>query len=370
MFTRFKNFFSRHRNKFITGGILVGGVVLFSKYAQKVKEWQEKEAKEFLERARKQQHYDSIEKTCNLTAMTLASTLKEVIIKLIKSEELIQKLQSGVKNRVEVWEELKILAFSKLVILLYAHAILTVTLRIQLNLIGGYMFRYTTDDSEENKITSNMQEKYLGLCQFFIEEGIHKLCDVIKEKVKVVLEKKSLKEKLSLKDIEQIFWAVQTSISNDDRDPCKSLPDYVLPNDLRRILYVPDLSVFDNIIVETHDILESEEIIHLIKSCISHGFCYVTDKISQYYKENDSLKQKTDFANPVPTTSSSLDANYVLNLNAVTIPMAKIIPLVNGFVQNQTKKDDVPHAWIQQLILMDSLKVMGANIYETFSSKK
>jgi hypothetical protein len=51
------------------------------------------------------------------------------------------------------------------------------------------------------------------------------------------------------------------------------------------------------------------------------------------------------------------------------MPMAKLIPLVNGLIQNQTGHGGGPDPWIQQLILDDKLKLLGANVYEAFSNK-
>lgn len=379
MFSRIKNFLTRHKQKFIIGGIFVGGAFLLSNYVEKlVREWQERETKELLERARKQQHYESIERTCNQTALTMAPNLRDTISKLLKTDDYINQLKLGASNKVVIWEKLKILAFTKISTLVYASSLLIVTLRIQLNLIGGYMFQDTARESKEIKITSGVQEKYLGLCQFFMEEGAKKLCALIEENVYLVLEDKSLKEKLTIQDIEQIFWAIQSSISNKAQNPCKSLADYMLPNSYKKDSCGSNSSVFDNIIVETMDLLESEEIIHLTESCISCGFSYVTDQLAEYFYSSNLHQNNGDNINlhPVPATSSTPDvlisakpAYDLVNLNMATIPMAKIIPIVNGLMQSHSNKDDILHSWIQLLILMDSLKTMGANIYETFSNK-
>lgn len=379
MFDKVRNFLSRHRNKFIFGGVFIGGTILLSNYAKKyLRDWQERETKELLERARKQQHYDSVERTCNETALTMTPNLKNLICKHLKTDDLVQQLKLGTSDKLKLWDELKVLAFSKLTVLVYSSSLLIVILRIQLNVIGGYMF--CDRELDKSRITSNIQEKYLGMCQFFMEEGVLRLSKLIQEKVKIALQDMSLKGKLSIQDIELIFWVIQSSVGMDKRDPCKSLSTYILPDSCKKDTNFSKAQILDKIIIETNDLLESEEIIHITESCISRGFSFVVDQISDFFKEKayaEPPKGNNSYSNSNPTTSYTPDVlvpaksteNFV-NLNNIKIPLAKVIPIVNGLVQSHLSKDDVPHCLIQQLIFMDSLKVMGANIYETFSSKE
>ncbi|KAK6641248.1 hypothetical protein RUM44_012957 [Polyplax serrata] len=376
MFARIKNYITTHKQKIIIGGALVSGAILLSKHVQKLlREWEEKETKELFERARKQQHYESVERTCNQTALTMAPKLWEIIFKLFKTEELISNLKTGAPNKIGIWGELKILAFAKLSALVYATSLLIVTLRIQLNLIGGYMFYDSTSESGDIKITSAIQEKYFGLCQFFMDDGAMKLCKFIEEKVKLVLQDIPLEKKLKIHDVEEIFWAIQTSISIDSRDPCKSFATYILPDSLQATGYGSNFPIFHNIIVETNDLLECDEITKLISSCISAGFSYVTDEIAEFFKKKtygdqcNKIESSSNQLSSTPEMNSATSSNNIDNLNNVAIPMAKLIPIVNGLMQSPSNKNDVPSTWIQQLIFMDSIKAMGANIYETFSSK-
>lgn len=50
---------------------------------------------------------------------------------------------------------------------------LVVTLKIQISIIGGHLYQ------DQNSISTDLQEKYLSLCQNFLELGIKKLSDII-----------------------------------------------------------------------------------------------------------------------------------------------------------------------------------------------
>lgn len=377
MFSRIRAFAYRHRRKFVVGGVLIGGAVFLSRYVQRaVREWQERETREMLERTRKQQHYESIERTCNQTALTLAPNLRDTVNKLLKTEELIAQLKNSTANKIGVWEKLKILSFTKISALVYSSSLLMVTLRIQLNLIGGYMFRDTIDEGAEAHVSSSLQEKYLCLCQFFVENGARRLCSLVEEKTKLVIQDRSLKEKLTLHDIEQIFFAIQSSISNDNRDPCKRLTDYIVPEDFFHDLPVSQRALLDTMILETKDLLESDEIVSLTNHCVNRGFSFVMDQIAEYFGAKETrVNNQSDFV-PVPGTSSMpdmvlpmKDQNNFTNVTKVSIPMAKVIPIINGLVQSNSNRIDLPLTWMQHLILMDVIKLMGANVYEAFSNK-
>lgn len=107
--SKFRDFFSRHRNKFIFGGVFITGSILLTKYAQqKLKDWQEREAREFLERSRKQQHFESTERTCNQTILSLISTLNESLAKVVNTEQIIADLRNNPENKIQLWENLKV----------------------------------------------------------------------------------------------------------------------------------------------------------------------------------------------------------------------------------------------------------------------
>lgn len=115
VFSKIKNFLHRHRNKFVVGGVLITSSVLLMRYAQqKLREWQEKEAKEFFERTRKQQHFESTERTCDQTILNLMTTLNEVLAKAVNTEEVVEELRKKPGNKVELWDRLKVCLECKL----------------------------------------------------------------------------------------------------------------------------------------------------------------------------------------------------------------------------------------------------------------
>lgn len=57
---------------------------------------------------------------------------------------------------------------------------LVTTLKIQMSIIGGYLYKDPNPGSTE---TVEMQEKYLGLCQNFLDLGVGKVIKIMEKEV-------------------------------------------------------------------------------------------------------------------------------------------------------------------------------------------
>lgn len=113
VFSKIGGFLRRNRNRFFVGGIIVTGSILLTRYAQqKLREWQRNETKEFFERTRKQQHFESTERTCNQTILSLVGALNEALSKAINTEDIVAELRNNPENKIELWEKLKVIYLS------------------------------------------------------------------------------------------------------------------------------------------------------------------------------------------------------------------------------------------------------------------
>ncbi|XP_043483118.1 peroxisomal biogenesis factor 3 [Leptopilina heterotoma] len=374
MFSRFRGFLNRHKRKFIVSGVVLGGFILITRYTQrKLREWQEKEVRELLERTRRSQHFESTERTCDQTILTLGTSVRNSVTKVLDTETIVNKLRNGCTDKVATWNHLKILAISRSAVIIYAHAMLVATLRIQLNLVGGYMFKASQNTNITEKADEITQQKYMSLCGYFMDEGIDKLCALIKEKVEEITASTSLRDKLTLRDLEQIYWSIMSLVSADSKtDPVKNLTNYMIPPSCEKD---EKNLILTKMINETLDLLESEEVENLIQTSIRSGFVLIIDHISEYFGDSNTRSNGvTKKALPLPGTSNGMEtiwtqkaADEFVDLNKIAMPMAKIIPIINGQVPDVPTSRDVPSDWLQRLTLNDKLKTLGANVYEAFS---
>uniref|UniRef100_A0A0V0G8T8 Peroxisomal biogenesis factor 3 n=1 Tax=Triatoma dimidiata TaxID=72491 RepID=A0A0V0G8T8_TRIDM len=365
MWSGMKTFVYRHKKKFLVGGIVISGAILASKYTQrKLIEWQEQEAKEFLMKTRKDQHFRSTERTCNQTICSLAETLRDTIAKITNTDDLLIKIRNGEGNKVLLWEDLKVQVFAQLSSLLYSGLMLVIVLRIQLNVIGGFMFKEKMDSQTYDIFSSTFQEHYLSLCHYFLNKGVKDICTLMEKHTRFVLENISLKQKLSLQDIEHIFWAIRSSLNNDPFDPLRNLPKYLLPPLFSNSIYKGVESEKMKLIVdETFDILDSEEVKSIADSCIKRAYSNVVDKIASTYYSVPSMNLNATYFGK----SSSPEDNDFKNITKISIPLARIVPVIHGLYKEPPEENEEFTPWIHQFLIMDNINMLGANLYDAFS---
>ncbi|KAM7358871.1 peroxisomal biogenesis factor 3 isoform 1-T3 [Cochliomyia hominivorax] len=385
MLNRLRDFLTRHRRKFVITGVVVGGTFIALKYAQKkLIEMQERQAREFLEKTRRLQHFDSTEKTCNQVIIGMGSELMQAILKECSTDELLSELRENPPNKLELWEEMKIVAFTRLTTFIYASSMLVVALRIQLNLLGGYLYNDTVTQmgaegksSKKPKIPDDLKQQYLSLIRYFLQDGgLSELIRLIRSKVIEVMKQLPLTKKLNLADMEQLFWSLQMAINSDpNTDPCSKMCKYLMPSQIQDL--TAGSCVLQKMFIETMDLLESDDASSLCSNNICRGFSLAVDAMAESISETVVLTQKSQGDkqnNNNNTTIASTDKTSLdmLNINSVQIALAKIIPIVSGLTSKgfdkSTRPQNLATSLITFYVVSERCKVLGANVYETFSS--
>lgn len=357
MFSRVRNFFYNHRRKFLFGGVFFGTLFVLARYARiKLREWQQKEVNELIERSRRRQHFESTEITCNQTVEMFSFNLRSAVTKSLDCEKIVNELRDGTADKISSWNMLKVLAISRTATIVYSYTMLVVSLRIQLNVLGGSIFKDSKipDNSPLSleKVDERMREKYLSLGEYFMTNGVQKLSLLIKEKVEEITSTYSLSDKINLRDIQHIYWAISSTLSTvDKRDPVKNFSSYMIAEDFIKN-NVSDRPLH-KLLEQTLDLFESQEVQDLMQNNLRSGFALLVDRISEYFNEKGN--------------EGPVKGDIFVNLNTVTMPMAKIIPILNGQVPENPTDQDLPSDWLQRLIRSEELKALGANIYEAFS---
>lgn len=376
MFTAIKDFFYRHRRKFITTGIVLGSGVFLIKIIQyKLREFQERQAKEIADRIKRMQHFESTERTCNQTIVRLSSTVSDKVLKNLSTEDILKKLRTSPDNKLELWEELKILAFARIVTLVYASSMLAVTLKTQINLLGGYLYIDTVVQNQK-QVTMDIQTIYLSMIQHFMGDGLDDLMETIRKNVALIMQRFSLKQQFTLADAETLFWSIQLSLSSDEFNPTKCIARYTLPKEINRN------DILGKMYNETLDVLESAEVNDVCLANVSSGFSSIVDKLAEYYAEAEPGQSE-------PSTSKSvLNVNSVSNINDIKISLAKLIPIINGITSKSLggglgngpagsgangfngfdphRSNDMMSSLITRFMQSEKLKTFGVNVYETF----
>lgn len=377
MLSRLRGFVSRHKKKFIVGGVVIAAGFTIRYAQRKFVEYQEKQVKEFLEKTRRLQHFESTEKTTDQAIINLTTGLCESILKNLDTESVLNELRTKSDKKLELWEELKILSFCRCTTFVYAISLLVASLRVQLNIIGGYLYKDTLQNTE--KITKEIQTVYsLVLIQHLMGHGLNQLTKVIRENVFRVMKSHSLKEKLMLSDVEQLFWSIQHSV---DKDINKNLVQFILPAEVH---HNQQDEILNKMLADSMDVFECGDFLDVCESSINNAFAVVIDKVADFYVEpaNGKNKLNDDESQPSPSTSRGTSENMVLNgnehvnINKISLPLAKLIPILNGLTgqipssnaadSSKSSKNLASSITILQS-LNQQLKTLGANVYEVYS---
>lgn len=369
----------RHRKKFIFAGLVVGGSFVALKYAQKkLIDMHERQTKEFMEKTRRIQHFESTESTCNQLIIGMGAELMEAILKECSTIELLEQLRGNPSNKIELWEEIKIIAFTRLTTFIYASSILVVSLRIQLNILGGYLYRDTitadeeTQPAKQEKINDELKQQYLLLIRYFLKEGgLSDLVRLIRSKVLAVIKPLPLSKRLSLADLEQLFWSLQMAINSDSNsDPCSKMCKYLLPSQLSD--YTQDRPQLQKMLNETMDLLESDDASSVCSNNISRGFSLAVDAIAESMSETLLAQKQTNEKQIENILQATTSSDQMTNINSIQIALAKIIPIVSGLTSKgfdySSRPQNLATSLITFYVVSEKSKVLGANVYETFSS--
>lgn len=245
------------------------------KYAQKkIMEMQEKEATEYIAQARRLFHFESNQRTCNMTVLSMLPPLREAITNQLNSESLTAILKTKPANKLEVWEDLKIISFTRTIVAVYSTCMLVVLLRVQLNIIGGYLY---LDNSVGKSATTpvappDIQQQYLSSIQHLLGDGLTELMSVVKRAVQNSLSGMSLKQSLSMLELEQQLSWIRAEVEAASERP---LTWYMLADDENALAdQACDLTEKDVITIrllnETRDMLDSPDFSVVLKPvCIA-----------------------------------------------------------------------------------------------------
>lgn len=284
----------------------------------------------------------------------------------MNTEQLTEQLRTKPANKLEIWEELKVMSFTRTMTAVYGCCILVVYLRVQLNILGGYMYldsqQSSVDDAGKTpslakiSITSDVQKRYLAQVQYIFDQGMDHLINDVHEAVRTVLVHYSLKSQVSSLMICDIINEIRRQMEyrreNGYHDTIlSSLGRYMLSEneDCSQTLAVTtDEITITRLNNETRDMIESSDFHTVMIVCLDSGFARLVDKLSEYFS---------------PTASSETVIKDV-RPSIATLPLAKVIPIVNGLVHNILS--DAPNPFLQDLLLKEQVKDFAANVYEAF----
>lgn len=422
---RIRDILARNRQRVMLTTLTIGGSILLYRYLRRrILSNQSRQMRDFMEKARRVQHFESTERTCNQMIIAINAEMLELINKKLDVKQLILKLRSNPDNKLDLWEEIKVLSVTRLTIIIYSSSIVTAMLRIQLNLLGGYLYRDVSENGNcSEKVNEQLKQRYLSILHRYMHcGGLDALIERVKEDVRNILKDIPLNRFLSLADIDHIFWNIQMSMNNNvGLNPCLKMCEYILSTKEQLENCPESNKLLESLVCETMDMIETEDTITL---CVINANCGFTMALKALAAEigdpfgqeksssegndhlsNDNVLDDDDFnrkntgsrvldeiklsgIGSLPNAKKPVHVEQIFSLvprniridddnldkinHTKQVALAKIIPLINSLTANGFDDTLLPETFITMLINnhinLEKGKVLGANVYETFST--
>jgi len=401
------SWWQRNRRRILVGGGLAASGVLLYKFAErKLDEFREAEAQETLKRARKQHHFDANQRTCNMTALSMATTLGDALKAKVDTDKLFHLLQAKPENKIQLWEEIKVLCFTRTMAAVYGTCLLVVTLRVQLNLLGGYMYLDAIEGHNHLGIvqkvpvaTQEVQQRYLSAIQHLVQNGLDDIIGRIDIAVREVVAPLSLKKELTVRDLLGIIMVIRDKVeSGESIHPTtgsttttghaicaptfQSLIDAALMPDLAApapssasdagaaasssAAPTPQPMTREDIIVtkmaaDTREVMATPDFASLLNLCLKIAFMRVGEQLGEHYAAASSPSLQP------PVAGASVENGKILPPAPPKLPLAKIVPWMSGLVNAVCSSP--PNMFMQELLLLEPLKQFSCNVYDAFSQE-
>ncbi|CAL8078198.1 unnamed protein product [Orchesella dallaii] len=396
MLGRLRNFVKNNWKKVLFGGI--GGYVfvgLTRLAANRYLTYQETRSRSLLRSIKKQQLFEMMEENYITTFRTWFELMKENIKRNLNAEKVTDMLKKGHGQKYENWMELKMVAFTNILSLVYGSAMLSLLIRIQVNVISGLLFKQMEevppgledfggagDGLGPRRITDDLQQKYMSLTRYLCTKGMDGLCSYIYETAHGVVSRLSLKQKFTVADVEQMFQIIKDQKLNEDSKkvgvqdwhPIKDAYRYMFSEELIKRYILPQEACIKTetdeekflrtVMCETHDLIEAEDAKTILQFLETLGLNHYLDKISEFLY---SFPQAVDSdASRISEEYGSTDPPLESELGEPAAPLAKLIPIMNAFIELETADDP----WANTLLTNESLRSFSANVYESYCSKQ
>lgn len=395
MFSRVRDFLYRHRRKFVIGGAIIGGVALISRYAErKLLEWHDQQTRILMEKQKKRQHYDNTHRTANVTIMSLSSSMKEAISLELDADALLQAVREQPQHKQSIWDQLKIVGFSRAISAVYVSSLVASAVRVQLMLLGGYSFGdLICSGHAGTPISQVLQQKYLAALHCLVEEGIPMLSQHITKAVTHIITGLPLMRPVTLCQLEAIFQEIRLTLAGEtiSQEGLHERKTNKLDPWSRYVLHAPvspegDSSedrVLYNMLIETIDILDSEDFCTVMDTLIQHGINHLLDRMADFYPlpksqqgvsgitqkwvDNVSKENPPSVSSDECASTSSQDTpSHSLGFSSSSsLPVAKLVPVLSGIVH--AALSPAPGQLLQKVLTDEKLDSLGANIYEAFA---
>jgi peroxin-3 len=297
----------------------------------------------------------------------------EVVLRLVpipSTHDLRLSLQEPPKDgqdRYALWDHCKTQTFARLVVEVYGVVLLAAILRVQVNILGRYLYLESLiarDSSArmriplEVSIPQETQKRYLGYSEYLLHTGLTLLAAQVQHTAQRVLSGYPLQRQCTLEDVLAIIDAIRLEMEQPtSMDSIETrLNSFLLPQENTedgcggngKRQRDRKLTMLLN---ETRDVLESVEFNRMLSRCLNLGFY--------------TMSQQLHLCFPQQTVTRNLTLLDQPGAAELSVPMAKLMPLVNKQVSQLLVSS--PSPFVDTLCQDEQLRQYDFDLFMAFA---
>ncbi|KAF9299894.1 peroxin [Mortierella antarctica] len=294
------------------------------------------------------------------------------------------------RTKLELWNELKVMSFTRTVTALYSLTFLTLLTQVQLNLLGRFTYvssvvalSSSTDasvrvesptkgsmSSTSGQLDFQTEKKYLTFSYWLLHEGWRRWSEKVREVVEDIVGSISLKKTLTAREFSELLGEIRTRLEYTQVDGTRvpvNMREYMLPDeasDEREVLRAGGVDEFDlivdpvlrNLLDETRDFIDSEDFSTVLNSTLNATFDRFSLALQPTF--NPFLSQSRDAVIEEIEDDDDIDR---------AVPLASLLPLVAR--QVHLIINGVPNEYVESLAMVKELQAFSAIVYSSFSEQ-
>ncbi|XP_022725607.1 peroxisome biogenesis protein 3-2-like isoform X1 [Durio zibethinus] len=286
-----RDLWRRHRrNVLVTAGILGSGYFLYKLYDAHKRRLTDLERQLAIERendefikAQMQVHFENIQRIADTTTLPHAMhylscriaedlDLSHLTERLMKGKGQPNSLSSA--EKLELWDMLKILSFTRIVVSIWAVTMLSLYIRVQVNILGRHLYIDTAHGlgsphllEDADLIHRDDQQNFLASADFLANYGLPKLISNMQTAATEVLKAMQLRDFFNTTVLHQTIMQI-LDVFLSTQSPHLWV-ESLMPEDpkLYKLATMsssdktnrPEVTQFDQLMVETREVLSSAE---------------------------------------------------------------------------------------------------------------
>jgi peroxin-3 len=244
---------------------------------------------------RKQVHYDRNEQAGNIAVEAVLPEIRAAVEEHLSSEELIatlkreQKADTAGENRAGVlarWDEVKVVVFTELVASAYSLSLMVLFLRVQLNILGGYLFVRASGGTGVDGLPTmspETQKAYLKQAEHLRKHGVAALIDKLRPRVHALMAAHPIKENptFDLVALSKCLTDAQAAFEGGGAVEGSMFADFTFAGTLPEEATSPTPGglTLELLMNETRDIVDSAPFVDALHACVSTCLKHVSDNL-------------------------------------------------------------------------------------------